>query len=183
MNDNVVKPLPSIIDIEASGFGAHSYPIEIGVVRDDGARFCRLIKPIADWLHWDEEAEKLHGISRQKLDQYGSSAVEVCLALNEFVGLRTLHSDGWVVDSPWMTKLYATAGCQMQFRLSPLESLLSEQHLLRWDSIKQDVSLEYGGARHRASVDAMIVQQTFAKVKHSVAQQRVMQPKPQQLAN
>ena len=183
MNNNVVKPLPSIIDIEASGFGAHSYPIEIGVVRDDGARFCRLIKPISDWSHWDEEAEQLHGITRLKLEQYGSSAVEVCLALNEFVGQRTLHSDGWVVDSPWINKLYASAGCLMQFRLSPLESLLSEQHLLRWDAIKEDVSLEYGGSRHRASVDAMIVQQTFAKVMRNVAQQRVVRTKQQQLAN
>lgn len=182
MNINVVKPLPSIIDIEASGFGAHSYPIEIGVVRDDGARFCRLIKPIGEWSHWDEGAEKLHGISRQKLEQYGSPAIEVCLALNEFVGQRTLHSDGWVVDSPWINKLYASVGCHMQFRLSPLESLLSEQHLLRWDTVKEGVSLEFGGSRHRASVDAMIVQQTFVRVMNSVAQQRVLRA-TQQLAN
>lgn len=160
----VDDPLPSIIDIEASGFGSNSYPIELGVVRDDGARFCRLIKPAQDWLHWDQEAEQLHGISRANLEKYGSSLQSVCDALNDFVGGRLLHSDGWVVDSPWLTKLFATAGCQMRFRISPLESLLKEQHLLRWDMIKSDITNEFGGSRHRASVDAMIIQQTYARV-------------------
>ena len=156
--------LPSIIDIEASGFGANSYPIELGVVRDDGARFCRLIKPVNDWQHWDEEAAELHGISRANLEKYGSSVQCVCEELNQFVDGRLLHSDGWVVDSPWLTKLYATAGCQMRFRISPLESILKEQHLLRWDMIKSDITNEFGGSRHRASVDAMIIQQTYARV-------------------
>ncbi|WP_100656300.1 hypothetical protein [Alteromonas flava] len=161
-------PLPSIIDIEASGFGADSYPIELGVVRDDGARFCRLIKPFDDWCHWDEQAASLHGITREKLLRHGNDGIDVCLALNAFVGDSTIYSDGWVVDQPWLIKLYAAANCQMSFRVSPLESLLKEIHLLRWDMIKSDVTVEYGGSRHRASVDAMIIQQTFQRVTHLV---------------
>jgi len=156
--------LPSIIDVEASGFGAHSFPIEIGVVREDGARFCKLILPLEDWTHWDEEAEALHGITKANLLQFGSHAIDVCQQLNEFVGNATMHSDGWVVDQPWLTKLYAAARVEMRFRLSPLESLLREFQLLQWDDIKQDVTREFGGSRHRASVDAMIVQQTYARV-------------------
>ncbi|MCP4234821.1 MAG: hypothetical protein GY770_14780, partial [Aestuariibacter sp.] len=45
--------VPSIIDIEASGFGAHSYPVEIGVIREDGGKFCQLVKPYPDWTHWE----------------------------------------------------------------------------------------------------------------------------------
>ena len=156
--------LPSIIDVEASGFGAQSYPIEIGVVRHDGARFCKLIIPLSDWTHWDEEAEALHGITQSQLHQYGNHPIDVCHELNEFVGQATMHSDGWVVDQPWLSKLYASAGIAMTFRLSPLESLLREQHILRWDDVKKDVVREYGGSRHRASVDAMIIQQTYARV-------------------
>lgn len=156
--------LPSIIDVEASGFGAHSFPIEIGVVREDGARFCKLILPLDDWTHWDQEAEALHGISKSNLLEYGTHAIDVCQQLNEFVGSSTMHSDGWVVDQPWLSKLYASACVQMTFRLSPLESLLREYHLLQWDDIKQDVTREFGGSRHRASVDAMIIQQTYARV-------------------
>ena len=43
--------MPSIIDVEASGFGAASYPIEIGVVRYDGAKWCKLLRPLDDWTH------------------------------------------------------------------------------------------------------------------------------------
>ena len=53
---------PSIIDVEASGFGAKSYPIEIGVVRHDGAKWCKLIRPFDHWVHWDDEAEALQDL-------------------------------------------------------------------------------------------------------------------------
>ncbi|WP_315853224.1 hypothetical protein [Alteromonas oceanisediminis] len=85
--------LPSIIDVEASGFGANSYPIEIGVVRSDGARYCKLIKPLSDWLHWDKEAEALHGIRREVLLTHGLDAVEVCHELNQFLHNEQLYSD------------------------------------------------------------------------------------------
>jgi hypothetical protein len=48
--------IPAIIDVEASGFGSLSYPIEVGVVDQTGIRFCSLIKPQNDWIHWDEQA-------------------------------------------------------------------------------------------------------------------------------
>ena len=44
---------PLIIDVEASGFGSKSYPIEIGVALNDGQRFCTLILPAPNWTHWD----------------------------------------------------------------------------------------------------------------------------------
>ena len=46
---------PYIIDVEASGFGNGSYPIEVGVVLNNGEKFCTLIVPAANWTHWDEE--------------------------------------------------------------------------------------------------------------------------------
>ena len=49
---------PTIIDVEASGFGPYSYPIEIGVALDNGDKYCTLILPAPAWTHWDEEAEK-----------------------------------------------------------------------------------------------------------------------------
>jgi hypothetical protein len=35
---------PNIIDIEASGFGVDSYPIEVGIVLSTGQKYCALIK-------------------------------------------------------------------------------------------------------------------------------------------
>jgi len=31
--------VPVIIDVEASGFGSHSYPIEVDIAFDDGRKF------------------------------------------------------------------------------------------------------------------------------------------------
>ncbi len=152
---------PTILDIEASGFGAQSYPIEIGVVRADGVRFCRLIKPFSDWQHWDVSAEALHGISREELEQYGADPVSVCHDLNQFLGSSTAYSDGWVVDQPWLIKLYAAAGVQMSFRLSALEYLLNEHQMTHWHDVKQQLHTAVNDTRHRASADAELIQKTF----------------------
>ena len=87
--------LPIIIDIEASGFGKGSYPIEIGYFMPDGSSFCALIRPEASWTHWDSSAEAVHGIAREQLASHGKSAVDVCLALNRNLrGLEEFGS-GW----------------------------------------------------------------------------------------
>ena len=45
---------PTILDLEASGFGRGSYPIEIGFVEAGGLPFCSLIQSAPDWEYWDE---------------------------------------------------------------------------------------------------------------------------------
>ena len=42
------RRVPNIIDVEASGFGPHSYPIEVGLALGDGSKFCSLILPVRD---------------------------------------------------------------------------------------------------------------------------------------
>lgn len=160
--DNRKMPFPpTILDLEASGFGAASYPIEVGVVRSDGARFCRIIRPFEDWTHWDEEAESLHGLTRQHLLSHGVDGTEVCRQLNAFLGRQTVYSDGWVVDYPWLIKLYAAAGVAMTFRLSALEYLLSECQMDNWQQVKRKLARQRPGHRHRASIDAEMIQQTY----------------------
>ena len=152
---------PTILDVEASGFGSNSFPIEIGVKRADGARFCRLIKPYEGWAHWDAEAEALHGISRADLDKHGLDGKVVCEQLNLFLQQSMAYSDGWVVDYPWLIKLYAAAGITMSFRLSALEYVLTEVQMQRWHEVKKRIMSSHSEARHRASVDAELIQQTF----------------------
>lgn len=152
---------PTILDIEASGFGSASFPIEVGVKRNDGARFCRLIQPYSWWTHWDKEAERLHGLSRGTLDEYGVQGSEVCRDLNLFLKQQTVYSDGWVVDYPWLIKLYAAAGVAMTFKLSALEYILSESQMQTWHEVKKQLMTQQSGARHRASVDAELIQQTY----------------------
>ncbi|QJR80222.1 hypothetical protein CA267_005250 [Alteromonas pelagimontana] len=147
--------------MEASGFGASSYPIEIGVKRSDGERFCMLIKPYDDWKHWDNSAEALHGISREHLLRFGSDGGVVCDRLNGFLNAQTAYSDGWVVDNPWLIQLFARAGRMMTFRLSALEHVLSEAQMKSWHKVKSDLYSRQSRSRHRASVDAELIQQTF----------------------
>lgn len=73
---------PCILDIEASGFGASSDPIEVGHVLADGRSRCTLIRPREGWTHWDPRAEALHGISRETLLRHGRPVAEVARTLN-----------------------------------------------------------------------------------------------------
>ncbi len=117
---------PIIIDIEASRFGGASYPIEVGLVMEDGKKFCSLILPATEWTHWDEEAEKVHNIERSILEVYGKEPKEVATLLNELLDGKTVYTDGWVVDKPWVTTLFYEAGINMSFEVSSLEMILSE---------------------------------------------------------
>ena len=58
---------PLIVDVEASGFGSASYPIEIGLALDEGLKYCTLVQPAPGWTHWDDEAQKVHRIPRDML--------------------------------------------------------------------------------------------------------------------
>ena len=127
---------PNIIDIEASGFGNNSYPIEVGVITSEGRRFCRLIKPLESWTHWDDSAESLHGISRHHLDKFGVEPQRVCVQLNAFLQNTTVYSDGWTVDSSWVRRLFDEAGVAMTFRVSPLELILCEAQMNIWHRVK-----------------------------------------------
>ena len=151
----------SVIDIEASGFGFNSYPIEVGVVTHSNQRLCFLIYPFSDWDYWDDNAESVHGISRHVLLDKGEHPIKVCGALNELLRDTTVYSDAWVHDCDWVNKLFYRAKIKMEFRVSPIESVATEEQLIKWDITKELVISELGLARHRASSDALIIQKTF----------------------
>lgn len=153
--------LPSIVDVEASGFGAASYPIEVGIVRYDGAKWCKLIRPFDSWSHWDDKAERLHGITREMLHNRGVEPVRVCHELNHFLGNTIVYSDGWVVDNPWLIKLFSAAQVDMAFTCRAMEYILSESQMNIWHDVKDDLSVNLDTQRHRASADAYLIQQTF----------------------
>ncbi|WP_416306422.1 hypothetical protein [Neptunicella sp. SCSIO 80796] len=154
-------PPPIIIDIEASGFGADSYPIEVGVIMQDGDRYCRLIKPQPGWQHWDEKAQALHGIERDLLVNKGTSAHQVAMELNSLLAGKTVYSDGWVVDSPWLIKLHHDTQIAMQYRISSLEMILSEAQMQIWHHTRSSLQDNSTLPRHRASTDASIIQHTY----------------------
>lgn len=159
--------IPFILDIEASGFGQDSYPIEVGFITDTGRRFCRLIKPLEHWSHWSEEAESLHGISRELLNRKGVSVGQVCYELNQVLQGKTVYTDGWVVDYPWLITLFDAAKTAMQFSVSPLENILSEYQMATWAQTKSSLLAQEPIVRHRASTDAEFIQRIFVTTQRS----------------
>lgn len=153
--------VPAFLDIEASGFGRDSYPIEIGFVLGDGHGWCTLVRPEPDWLHWDHSAEGLHGISRDKVERHGRPAVDVARELNRRLHGQVVYSDGWAHDYAWLARLFEAAGRAPSFRLDHLRRLLDEEAAARWQAARQRVLAQRPDARHRASSDARVLQQTW----------------------
>lgn len=155
------KNNPNIIDIEASGFGGESYPIEVGLILENGTKFCTLISPTDDWDYWNDEAEQVHHISRETLKTHGKPVAEVARQLNEILAGMTLYSDGWVVDKPWLIRLFHASGVDMKFDVSPLEMILSEEQMKIWHETKDKIIIQTKIQRHRASNDAWVIQETY----------------------
>ena len=101
----------------------------------------------------------MHHISRDILQNYGKPIVEVADQLNELLQGKTLYSDGWVVDKPWLTALFHAAGRPMLFSVSPLEMILSEEQMAVWHETKDRLLCEMEITRHRASHDAWLIQE------------------------
>ncbi|GAA5316411.1 MAG: hypothetical protein AseanaTS_16150 [Candidatus Pelagadaptatus aseana] len=155
--------IPIIVDIEASGFGSDSYPIEIGLIDDKGNRYCSLIKPLPDWTHWSESAEAVHGISRREIETHGKDPREIAIEINRRLVGTTVYSDGWAHDYPWLRKLFYAALKEPEFRFSPIEMILTEAQIGIWDETKRRIIESTTAPRHRASTDAYIIQQTWLK--------------------
>lgn len=160
---------PIIIDVEASGFGQGSYPIEVGLVLPDGSPHCFLIAPMRGWVAWDPEAEKVHGISRQALEDFGRPANQVAWRLNELLRDKTVYSDAWAFDMSWLGKLFEATHMPQEFRLASLQELMGHGQMAVWDKTKQRVVSDLGLSRHRASGDARILQETWRRTEPRAA--------------
>lgn len=152
---------PAFLDVEASGFGRASYPVEIGFVLPDGSSWCTLVRPEPDWTHWDPEAQALHGITRETAERHGRPAIDVARELNRRLRGLTVYSDGWAHDYAWLGRLFDAAGRAPAFRLDHLRSALDEADAARWHDLRQAVSAARPLARHRASSDARLLQWTW----------------------
>ena len=134
-----------------------------------GQMHCTLIRPEDDWLHWNEEAESLHGITRDILLVNGKSPLKVAMLLNEWLDGGTVYTDAWGNDSCWLALLYETANIQQRFTIDSVASLVSQEQMSQWHPTKNQVTQEMDLKRHRASSDALILQTTFERLQCEVA--------------
>lgn len=158
---------PIILDIEASGFGKNSYPIEVGFIDESLNTWCALIKPEDNWHHWDLDAENMHDISRECLFKHGKSAKLVAEALNEQLRNKIVYSDGWMHDFTWISLLFDSAKIQQQFKLEDLRNVLTREQEAIWHATKKLVQQELNTKRHRASIDAKVLQLTWQRTREN----------------
>ena len=156
--------LPCVMDIEASGFGSGSYPIEVGYVLADGRAACMLVRPAIEWTHWDRAAEQLHGITRALLAAHGHPPADVAARLNHDLAGQTVYCDGWAHDYTWLAVLYEQTALQPAFKLESVGTLLDERSLARLDQARRNAVLALGLQRHRASNDARALQRALVEV-------------------
>lgn len=153
--------LPIVLDVEASGFGRGSYPIEVGIALPNGDLHAWLIKPMPEWTHWNDGAEKIHGISRAKLEREGLSPKIVAKTLNNLLQGKTVYTDGWGVDRPWLALLFNDVGLHQLFKLESVYALLNQQQMESWTATRERVLATKKLVPHRAGSDALIVQTTY----------------------
>lgn len=119
----------AIIDFEASCLPSHglSYPIEVAVAKVGGGSRSWLIKPAARWFYWDwsQEAEALHGITRDLLKRKGLPAQQVLRELADEVAGCGVYADS-DLDSYWLETLAEACDEPLPFPILYLGELFQE---------------------------------------------------------
>lgn len=156
---------PIFIDFEASSLDLiASYPIEVGVCFPDGEVKSWLIKPHVLWSDWSEKAARIHGISKEELENDGTEISQVIKELNDILEDKIVYCDAWTFDSFWLHRLYKSIRSKPSFQLESISALLSEDQVDHWQDTHDQVIEEMGIVRHRAANDAIILQETWKRL-------------------
>jgi len=138
----MMSDVPVFYDCEASCIGG--LPIEIGWAFIDKSGELQseshLVKPP---LHWDPDAEKLHGISLEQLYVQGRPPFEVARRMNQVLAGRELFSDGPADDERWLRIIFDEAGLDPAFtiRRTYADVLTSQLAAKRgWDSASNEAA-------------------------------------------
>jgi hypothetical protein len=100
----------AFLDFEASSLSAHSYPIEVGWVLEDGTGESHLIQPMPTWNDWDVDSAKIHGITRAYLAADGVPAADVARRLHEALVDHDVFTDAPTADQIWLGVLMRAVG-------------------------------------------------------------------------
>jgi hypothetical protein len=154
----------ALIDIEASGFGPDSYPLEVAYSPREGDEQSLLINPdtATDWQSWDPVAASVHGIRRDDAVYHGRDVMAVARELNQALGTGVWYSDGFDADLGWLARLYGEVAFEPTFRLASLHGLLRE-----WGADKPAVYDELAATTvspHRAVADLKRIRELLREV-------------------
>ncbi len=117
-----------LLDLEASGLHATSFPTEVAwIAADLSEGYSAAIRPVAGWTDkdWSPEAEAVHGLDLIKLHVYGEPVESVALALNSALAGATILTDCAHMDGFWARKIFTAAGIEPDFALAPVNAVWS----------------------------------------------------------
>lgn len=156
MNEpDAVAPARAFLDVEASGLGARSWPVEVGWAFDGGAPTAMLVRPRPEWSSdaWDPKAQALHGLDRERLEREGQDAREVCLAMNEALADAEVYSDAPDWDGFWLFRLFSAAGVRQRFSILDYGRMMRPLVAGESEALFRRVA-RLAPRRHRAGDDA-----------------------------
>lgn len=163
----------AFLDVEASGLGSKSWPIEVGWAFGDGKSSSFLVKPAPDWDDdaWEQSAERLHGISRHQLAKEGLDPTQACLLLNRALSNVRVYSDAPDWDGFWLFRLFAAGGVKQEFSLRDFGRLVRPLAGARRESVLARAG-EIAPRRHRAAADALHLQTLFQLAREQATNDR-----------
>ena len=98
------------LDFEASSLADKSFPIEVAWVFEDGRSRSSLLRPAPGWTDWSADAERIHGISRARLEAEGAAVDIVAHDMVETLSGHQLHASAPSWDGKWLSVLLRAAG-------------------------------------------------------------------------
>jgi hypothetical protein len=152
----------AFIDLEASGLGSKSWPVEVAWTFTEGPPAAFLIRPDDAWPDeaWEEGAEALHGISRDDLRRNGLGVREVCAALNEALAGTEVYSDAPDWDGFWLIRLFAAGGVRQEFSIHDYGKLVGPIIAGHGEEILERAA-RLAPRRHRAAADVTHLQTLY----------------------
>lgn len=160
------------LDFEASGLGKRGFPVEVGWVGEEGMEEGHLIRPAAGWDEWDAQAERIHGITRERLLREGAPHDAVARRMLDVLSGHQLFASAPSWDGQWLSRLLRAAGlprhalrlrdteeAQRATALAVLErsSMTAEARAQQVEALLQaarEAKARQGAPTHRAVEDA-----------------------------
>ena len=110
------------IDFEASSLGKRGFPVEVGWAAEDGSEEEHLIRPAPGWTEWSAEAERVHGLSLDRLRREGEPHEAVARRMLEVLSGHALYASAPSWDGQWLSRLLRAAALPRHaLRLSDTE--------------------------------------------------------------
>jgi hypothetical protein len=98
------------LDFEASSLGKRGFPIEVGCAAEEGSIYGALIRPAPGWEEWSADAERVHGIAKDRLLREGTPHNEVAAHMVAMLAGHDLFASAPSWDGHWLSLLLRASG-------------------------------------------------------------------------